>query len=146
LAGLVPGAAIGTSAWFRDILANLAVFPAVVTMFTLGLLFKRITEGSSQQFFAPPFLSTAGTSEFFGGLVMFGFIFMTPHVLGIIKSAIKAPKLNLGPVIEPLGAAGRTLRGGAQTVGAYNIDPFASGPGSESKRARARALTKLFGF
>ncbi len=121
LAGLVPGAEIGTGGWFKDILANLAVFPVTILMFALGILFFNILDkpGGSNLFVPPLVGGNSASSSTFGGLLLFGFIFMTPQVLNLTKAALKAPKINLGPVLQPLGAAGGALGGGVGTIGAY---------------------------
>lgn len=145
LAGLVPGATIGTSGWFKDILANLAVFPTVIAMFSLGVIFAHLTQvGSDLQFFNPPMVSPMG-NNYLGGIIEFGFIYMTPHALTIVKNAIKAPKLDLGPVFEPAASAGATIKqtvsgfGRAGIAGRY--DPYRDEKG---KARTGRIIGALF--
>lgn len=149
LIGLFPGSSLGVGAWFKDMLANLAVFPTAIAMFILAKVFSEIAlvNYSSGTLFVPP-LAGGGTLDdatVFSGIVALGFLFMTPHVLQITRNAIKAPAINYGPVFQPAGAAGGTLRAGAQLVAAGHYDPLAGQPG-EGARRKARIAGRLFGI
>lgn len=112
LLGLLPGGSLGPGAWLRDIAANLAVFPVTIAMFALGIIFLNMpTHGAAGQLFNPPLVGgfkygyASGNDFILGQLIAFGFLFMTPQALSMVKSAIKAPKLNVGPVFQPASSA-----------------------------------------
>lgn len=122
LVGLFPGSTLGVGAWFKDMLANLAVFPTAIAMFILARIFFAISNAEpvagDPSLFIPP-LAGGGTgagSEVFAGIVALGFLFMTPHVLNITRNAIKAAPINYGPVFEPVGAGPRIVGGAMGTV------------------------------
>jgi hypothetical protein len=119
VSGLVPGISEGKgfSAWIRDIVANLAVFPAVYTMFLLANVVGSAFIQSSNLArnttgFAPPLLGNPLAYNFIGHLISLGLILLTPEVAKMIRNAVKAPQMPGG-----LGA----LSVGASVVGA----PFA---------------------
>jgi len=134
LIGLFPGSTLGVGAWFKDMLANLAVFPTAIAMFILARIFSDIAADCPikdaagnciARLFIPP-LAGGGTGaggEVFAGIVALGFLFMTPHVLQITRSAIKAPAINYGPVFQDPGAA---LRAGVGTGREIAATRFAS--------------------
>ncbi len=128
LIGLVPGSSMGVGAWFRDIISNLAAFPTALSMFLLAKVFFEIISdpsiGVSGALFTPPLVGGTGggdnSASIFAGLVALGFLFMTPNVIQITKAALKAPKINYGPVLQPAAVGGRTIvgtgKGAAQTI------------------------------
>lgn len=121
LIGLFPGSTLGVGAWFKDMLANLAVFPTAISMFILAKVFSEIARtNADQNLFVPP-LAGGGNLEgnIFAGIIALGFLFMTPHVLQITRGAIKAPNINYGPVFQPVGAAAGSIGAGASTAGAF---------------------------
>lgn len=126
LAGLLPGGALGVGAWFKDISANLFVFPTTIAMFALAIIFSKIGDTPSATgitLFNPPLVGGFGGSNTLtiGQLISFGFIFMTPQALSIVKSAIKAPKFNLGPVFSPAAAGVKTITGTAKGIGGTKL-------------------------
>ncbi len=123
LIGLFPGSSLGISAWFKDMLANLAVFPTAIAMFILARIFSLIAENNTDQFlFVPPLAGGGNLSgDIFAGIIALGFLFMTPHVLQITRGAIKAPNVNYGPVFEPAGQAGGTIKSFASTAGEMSM-------------------------
>lgn len=154
LVGLFPGSSLGVGAWFKDMLANLAVFPTAIAMFVLGKVFSDIagatTAGDAAVnpgLFIPP-LAGGGAgpgTEVFAGLVALGFLFMTPHVLNITRGAIKAPAINYGPVFQPAGAAIGTLTGGAKEMGGTIMGSREYIPtGDTAKPWRKRSLGESF--
>ncbi len=124
LIGLFPGSGVGVGAWFKDMLANLAVFPTALAMLILGKVFGEIARagsvGNPNLLFTPPMTGASGNagSDAFAGLIMLGFIFMTPQVLKITRNAIKAPAINYGPVLQPVGAGAGMIIGSAREFGA----------------------------
>lgn len=126
LIGLFPGSSLGVGAWFKDMLANLAVFPTAISMFILAKVFSEIARGAdvTGALFVPPLAGGGQSAEVFAGIVALGFLFMTPHVLQITRGAIKAPAINYGPVFQDPAAA---LRAGTGTVKGIGGVRYAAG-------------------
>lgn len=101
LLGLMPGGSMGYGAWFRDMLANLSVFPATVCMLLLANYFGHAFRAPTDQLFSPPMLTNTQSPSTISAIIALGFFFMMPNILTIMKGALKAPKLNLGPVFQP---------------------------------------------
>ena len=114
--GLLPGGqSMGFGGWLRDMLGNLSAFPATVAMFLLGkVLIDNFGTNASAQAFLPPLIGNPASQgvSVFGSLIALGIIFTTPHVVSITKAAFKAPKIDLGPIEESIGA-GQAVVGGA---------------------------------
>ncbi len=139
LIGLFPGSGVGVGAWFKDMLANLAVFPTAIAMFILAKIFSEIAKTSIETgaMFVPPLSGGGNTADAFAGIIALGFLFMTPNVLQITRNAIKAPNINYGPVFKPLGAAGGAAMAGVSTVGAIRMkSPEPGKPGGLSAAVR----------
>jgi hypothetical protein len=71
--------------------ANLAVFPAVVAMFIVARVFlanDQINNPSTS--FVPPLVGNPNINDNIGILIAFGIILITPSILEIIKAALKA--------------------------------------------------------
>lgn len=114
-AGLIPGASISFGLWLRDIVSNLAAFPVAIVMFLLGRLFIEAfgdTQVAGQ--FVPPFIGNPGSTHAIGALIGFGFILLTPNVVVMVKSALKAPKFDTTPIRQALGAGGSVTTGTAR--------------------------------
>ena len=160
LIGLVPGSSMGVGAWFRDIIANLAVFPTALAMFLLAKIFFEIISapgvgvGVSGALFTPPLVGGTGGggdgASIFAGLVALGFLFMTPQVLTITKAALKAPKISYGPVLAPaavgVGVAGgipkRAAVGGFNYAIAPSMAERRGAPGAEP--GRLKKVARMF--
>ena len=114
--GLLPGGqSMGFGGWLRDMLGNLSAFPATVAMFLIGkVLIDNFGTNGSAQAFLPPLIGNPASQgvNVFGSLIALGIIFTTPHVVSITKAAFKAPKIDLGPIEESIGA-GQAVVGGA---------------------------------
>jgi hypothetical protein len=114
LSGLLPGSSLGLSAWIRDLMANLAVFPVTIAFFIIAnYLIGAVETANADSLttrFVPPLLGGQnGTAV--AALIGFGFVLMLPQVLNTVKSAFKAPKLDFGPIFKPV-AAGTNFVGG----------------------------------
>ena len=139
--GLLPGGqSMGFNAWLRDMLGNLAAFPAAIAMFLLGrvLIDNFGTTAASGKAFLPPLLGNPvgiGGTNIFGSLVALGIIFSTPHVVKITKAAFKAPKIDLGPIEESVGAGQAVVGGfvGGANKSLFRRDQYgrAEGPGAQ---------------
>ncbi len=117
IAGLLPGAGqnVGFGAWLRDIVANLAVFPAAVFLFLMSkVVLDGFATNISPTAFNPPLIGNAtgtGNGTDFGSLLAVGFILASPGIVDQVKKALKAagPGAGLGGVgtsAAMLGAIG----------------------------------------
>lgn len=117
IAGLLPGSSMGVGAWARDLIANLAVFPVAISFFLLAdyLIDAFSRSGGPNEVtivrsFVPPLMG--GTdAKAVAALIGFGFILMLPNVMATVKAALKAPKINLGPIMGPIGVGGHIVGG-----------------------------------
>lgn len=123
LIGLFPGSNAGIGGWVKDMLANLAVFPTAISMFILAKVFSEIARDTTAgAMFVPPLAGGGELSgDIFAGIIALGFLFMTPHVLQITRGAIKAPNINYGPVFDPVGQAGGTVKSFASSAAEYRM-------------------------
>lgn len=97
IGGIIPGSPISITGWLKDIIANLVVFPAVIAMFLLGKVFiYAFTTGDKANNFVPPLIGSRIDSETLGAIIGLGIILITPNILNVIKTAIKAPKTDVG--------------------------------------------------
>ncbi len=91
--GLIPGASsLGFTGWVKDLLGNLAVFPATVGVFLLAKLFIDMSfiDLSERPFFVPPLLGHfSGGINTLGPLIALGFILAAPHVAEGVKKSFK---------------------------------------------------------
>lgn len=133
LVGLLPGSP-GVGAWFRDLLANLAVFPVAISFFLLADIFVSSYGKLGASNFIPPLIGGVDP-EAVGALIGLGFILMLPNVLTVVKAALKAPKINFGPIMSPI-KAGAGIVGGAPKR-------LISGGLSEATRVRYNAEGNL---
>jgi len=130
IAGLIPGnTSINVSSWLKDLVANLAAFPAAAGMLMLGkILMDAFSPSNSGIKFIPPlvgnFTSSNGTTNFLGAVIGLAVILSTPQVVSMVKKALKAPDVKLGAFGAALGAGAgapkRMVSGGISTI----VDPF----------------------
>jgi hypothetical protein len=148
IGGIVPGSPISLSGWLRDLIANLAAFPAVIGMFMLGKVFMDAFEKASeagQNPFAPPLIGDLGNPKMFSSLIGIGIILMTPNVVNMLKTALKAPKLDTGGVGKALGTSTGILQApfkplitGATFLGGQKLAAkFIPGLGQKGERPEA---------
>jgi len=122
--GLLPGGqSMGFGAWLREMLGNLAAFPAAIVMFLIGRLLIDAFGGKYDPTqFTPPLIGNpnSGGTNVLGSLIAVGIIFTTPHIVKITKAAFKSPKIDLGPIGQAVGvgaaAPGRLVSGGIQAA------------------------------
>ena len=124
---LVPGSPISATGWLRDLIANLAAFPAVIALFLLGKVFQEGFTPTSNAF-VPPLIGNPGSAAI-GPIIGLGIILMSPSVVAMIKAAIKAPKLEGGGAGKLIGAGAGVVGGTAKSsvgAGATALmgDPF----------------------
>ncbi len=91
IGGLIPGASsLGFTGWLKDLLGNLAVFPATVGVFLLAKVFIDLSDKPIGDFFVPPLLGhLSGGSNTLGPLIALGFILAAPHVAEGVKKSFK---------------------------------------------------------
>ncbi|MBI4098156.1 MAG: hypothetical protein HY426_03875 [Candidatus Levybacteria bacterium] len=123
LIGLFPGSTVGVGAWFKDMIANLAVFPTALSMIIIGKLLSQVAAnpaafGATSPIFIPPLVGggTGAGSDVFSGIIALGFLLLTPNVLTITRGAVKATGVNYGPVFKPLGIGPKAVVGTYGTV------------------------------
>ncbi|OGG29508.1 hypothetical protein A2971_02370 [Candidatus Gottesmanbacteria bacterium RIFCSPLOWO2_01_FULL_46_21] len=144
LIGLLPGSQIGAGAWFKDLIANLAVFPAAIAMFVLAAIFINMpgTEESGK-LFTPPLVGGGLPPKAFGQVIALGFVFMTPQILTMLKAALKAPKVGFGSALQPLGVGPRMARSATGVISAASIDPYDARPEMAGRRKLGRILGRI---
>ncbi len=124
VAGLFPGSKISFNTWLRDIVANLAAFPAVLVMFLLG---KTFMDAFATKFpvgqFVPPFIGNPGDYKAFGSLIGLGIILTIPNVVKMIKTALNAPQMDLSSIGAAVGAGVGVAMAGPRAVGQYFRTP-----------------------
>ncbi|MDP3987904.1 MAG: hypothetical protein Q8P80_02030 [Candidatus Levybacteria bacterium] len=136
IAGLVPGSSIGFSAWLRDMLANLLVFPTVIAFFLFArVMMESFNSPGSGSLFVPPLIGNPnnadGTSPI-GSIIALASILITPTLLDGLKAALKAPKIDLSYVGKAIGVgpavAGSVAHNVVSPYGALqNLDRFLGG-------------------
>ncbi|MDO8620999.1 MAG: hypothetical protein Q7R31_01845 [Candidatus Levybacteria bacterium] len=158
IGGIVPGSPISLSGWIRDLVANLAAFPAVIGMFMLGKVFMEAfgkcpatNPNCTADNFVPPLIGNPGDPSLIGSLIGLGIILMTPNVVNMLKAALKAPKIDTGGIgkafMPGLAVPGRTVGGiaGLALGTAYEKGALEKGlPAGE--RAPLGKFLRSFGF
>lgn len=91
--GLLPkGASAGFGSWMRDIVANLAVFPATLFILLLGkIITAQFGQDASAHPFVPPLIGNFGDIDSFGPIIGLGFILLLPGVATMVRETLKAP-------------------------------------------------------
>ncbi len=87
--GLLPGHPLGFGSWFRRIFANLAVFPATALLMVTAAMLLNAFRGDTTGLFIPPLVGNPKEGEI-GYLIAFGILLVTPGLLTILKSSLKA--------------------------------------------------------
>lgn len=138
--GALPGSSMGFSSWFKNLLANILVFPAVALFFLLGWLLTAKNYGPE---WTPPVLGVGGGS--LTALLGLGMLLLVNKIPQMVKSAFKMAKpVEYGTAI---GAAFGPAKTGATVAGGEVI-----GTGGHMEKwggpwtARAQTLRKVFKF
>ncbi len=89
--GLLPSKPLGFEKWFRRIFANLAVFPATIMLFLIASILANSMSfyNPDNQAFTPPLIGSPNIS-YFGYLIAFGILLVTPSLLDILRSSLNA--------------------------------------------------------
>jgi hypothetical protein len=99
---LIPGSPVNVSGWFRDLIANLATFPAVIFMFLLAKVFVS-GFATSTDAFIPPLIGNVNQGML-SSIIGIGMILITPNIANLVKQALKAPKGNImGEAMRGIG-------------------------------------------
>ena len=109
LAGLVPGSKIGFSAWFRDLVANLAAFPATLILFLLARVIIDAFGPTQKDIFVAPLIGNPSQLGQIASLIGLGIILITPEVVKIAKNVLKAPNLPTDVARKEFGVGGAAL-------------------------------------
>jgi len=103
--GVLPGSQGGFGSWFKNLLANILVFPAVALFLLLGNLLC----GSYGPSWTPPVIASSG--RMLSSVIGFGLLLLLPKIPDAIKTAITKAKPSgygtaigqaLGPVTTPI--------------------------------------------
>jgi hypothetical protein len=109
--GIIPGMGSGLGSWFRNVLANLSVFPTTYVMLMLGKVLIDSVGKSNGDVFVPPLIGDFSNSMAgFSAILGMGILLMTPEVVNMVRGALKAPDLKLGSSI------GRALGSGTGLI------------------------------
>ncbi|MCX6791734.1 MAG: hypothetical protein NT149_01720, partial [Candidatus Gottesmanbacteria bacterium] len=110
-----PGST-GFSSWFKNLFANVAVFPVTAAMLMVGTMLAKFNNNTARVW-TPPLLSSGGTSGWIG-IIGLGILFAIPGIANSIKEALKAKApVNAGPgaIFGPIGSgAGQVFQLGYQ--------------------------------
>lgn len=112
MVGILPFGSGGFGPWIRSLVANLAAFPVVLTLFMIG---KSIQENikPNEGNFMPPLVGNLGgdSTAAVGSIIGLGLILIMPEAVNITKSVLKAPEMKLAT------AAGRAIGVGQAVIG-----------------------------
>ncbi len=109
--GVLPGSQAGFGTWFKNLMANILVFPAVAIFLLLGSLLC----GTHGPEWAPPL--TGSVEGMIPSLLGFGMLLLLPKIPEMIKNAFKIKPAGYGTAIKeatqiarmPLSGAGDAL-------------------------------------
>jgi hypothetical protein len=85
------------SSWFKNLIANLAVFPIAAALFMLSQVFQELSKTSTppgtidtSRIWAPPFVGISTSTTAIASLISLGLLFAIPSIAGSVKEALKA--------------------------------------------------------
>jgi len=109
--GVLPGSTGGFNSWFKNLLANILVFPAVSLVLFLGWLLTRTTGPE----WTPPVIGVTG--EVVPALLGFGMLMLVSKVPDMVKAAFKMKPAGYGTAIgEAFGPAKPAYKAGVSAV------------------------------
>lgn len=121
----LPGKSV-FSFWLKNLLADILIFPVVITITILSYLITNILP-SSGNIWTPPFLIGLNPQAFTTILGM-GLFFMTPELVKIFKELIGAKGLplnfGLGTFFGGVGSFWTGAQGGLQMITSFGQLPF----------------------
>lgn len=139
----------GAKEWFKQMAANIAVFPAVSLMIIFAGVIGGISafggtgagelQGVGSEALKFPLLVGGLDPGAIGKIIALGFLFMTPEAANLVKNAIGAKGPQFGPAAAAtLGAAGGVL---GRPIGAA-VSPFTQMAAEKAKMV----VLKPFGY
>lgn len=111
--GLLPGSSLTFGNWIRSLVSNLAAFPLVLILFSLGRTLQNGFANSGPNAFVPPYVGDPGDMSVFGSLIGMGMILLAPEAVNMTKAALKAPESKFTSSI------GRSIGVGQGVVGKF---------------------------
>lgn len=108
--GLLPKGGLGFWAWFRSVMANLAVFPVTIGVLLLGKLFMDSFGSGNGEHFVPPLIGNPDDPNEIGMLIGLGMILLTPQLIDQVKGILKTKSPNF-PAIGAAVGVGRGVAG-----------------------------------
>jgi hypothetical protein len=108
--GLLPKKPLGFNAWFRRLVANLAVFSTTVWAIVFLRVLDELYKVNAADTFVPPLVGNPNVSNF-GAIIVLGGLLMLPHTLDLIRDKMGAKPSNLA------AAAGAGIAVGAAAAG-----------------------------
>lgn len=118
VSGLIPGSPGGFGVWFRDIIANLSVFPTTIIMFMFGRIFMHSVGEAGGQFFVPPLVGNPNDANSIAAFVGLGIVLLTPQVLTIVRETLKAPQFKYSSAIgQAIGVGPSMVQGAVHEIG-----------------------------
>jgi len=107
--GALPGSSMGFGSWFKNLLANILVFPAVALFILIGQILTQM--GKLGPSWTPPVMGAGGGS--LTALIGFGMLLLVNKVPQMVKAAFKMAKpVEYGTAIgEATGVVTRPVRG-----------------------------------
>lgn len=110
--GLVPKGGAGFNSWIREVVANLAVFPATLFILLLGkTLVSQFGNASSKTSFVPPLVGNPGDASSFGPIIGLGIILLLPSVVTMVRDTLKAPGFKYTQAIGASLGQGQKIAG-----------------------------------
>jgi hypothetical protein len=97
------------ASWFKNLIANISVFPVAAVMFMLANVFAEFANKENVNIWLPPYTGLFSNTTAMSALISLGLLFTIPSIAGSIKEALKAkPAVNAGPsaIFGPVGSAG----------------------------------------
>ena len=120
LLGLIPGSTMTFSGWLKNIIAQLAVFPATALLLVFAsIVAKNSTMNNpTQGAFLPPLIGNPNIADNLGALMAFSLILLTPELGNIIRDALKTPASKATAGASALiGVGAGVFAGGIKGVG-----------------------------
>ncbi|MGI5826171.1 MAG: hypothetical protein ACOX50_02030 [Patescibacteria group bacterium] len=132
--GAIPGSSGGFNVWFKNLLANILVFPAVILVLLIGWLLT----GANGPRWEPPMFATGGSA--LPGIIGMGLLLLTTKIPDMIKEAFKIKGQGYGKAIGETFSQGYSIaRGGYEKIPAVEENKVYH---SELHKARVQQRVK----
>ncbi len=110
--GLIPGSSLSFGNWIRSLVSNLAAFPIVLILFSLGKTLQDGFAKTGSKAFVPPYIGDPGDMSAFASLIGMGIILLAPEAVNMAKAALKAPEFKYTSAIGRSIGVGQGVIGG----------------------------------